>query len=412
MSDSRERFPRVSAFSPAPQASGAKRPPRKLAALLSYGFRPFFLGAAVWAVVSLAPWIGAGGSHVVTTGYGAVAWHAHETLFGFAGAAMAGFILTAIPNWTGRRPLAGTRLAALFALWCAGRAAFLAPGISGLAGAAVADGVFLPVLAWLAARDVVAARNGKNVKTVALLGLFAGANIGFHYQLLSGGAPDGAFRLAIAALIGLVMLIGGRMAPGFTHQWLLARKGDGLPALFTRFDMAALAAAGTGLALWVMEPRGDAAAFLLVLTGLLHLVRMSRWRGWVTWREPLVLVLHVAYGFVALGFLLAGVAAFTPDTVPPAAALHAWTTGAVGTMTLGVMTRASRGHTGRSFTASPLTTGSYVAVVLATFLRIAAAVLPAAAPLLLAVAAAAWTAAFLSFVAEHAVLLVRGRAAP
>lgn len=409
MADLRDRFPRLSAFLPAAQASAAKDASRFSIALLSYGFRPFFLAASLWAIVPLAPWIGVEG-RALTKGYGPVAWHAHETLFGFGGAAVAGFLLTAIPNWTGRLPLSGARLAALFALWCAGRVAFLASDIFGPVIAAVTDGTFLPILTWLAARDVLAARNGRNVKTIALLGLFAGANIGFHYEFLIGGIPDQSIRLGIATLIGLMMLIGGRMALNFTHQWLVARCASRLPAPFGRFDEAALVAAGTGLLLWIVQPHGSATAFALVLAGLLQVLRMCRWRGFSTWHEPLILILHVGYGFVALGFLLVGVAAIAPDAVSPAAALHAWTAGAVGTMTLGVMTRASRGHTGLPFTASRLTTGSYIAIVLAALLRMMAGIVPGGDSLAVVTSATAWTIGFSLFLIEHAAMLLRHRA--
>ncbi|WEX08569.1 NnrS family protein [Chelativorans sp. AA-79] len=409
MPDFRERCPRVSAFLPAAQASAAKDAPSRSMALLSYGFRPFFLGASVWAILSLAPWIGVGIGWVFAEGYGPVAWHVHETLFGFCGAAVAGFLLTAIPNWTGRPPLTGIRLAALFALWCAGRAAVLALYAFGPLAVAAVDGAFLPVLTWLAARDVVAARNWRNLKTVALLGLFAAANIGFHYESLIGGARDQSTRLGIAALIGLMMLIGGRMAQNFTHQWMLARGADRLPPPFGRFDEAALVVAGAGLLLWVLRTHGMATTLLLALAGVLQLLRMSRWRGLSTWREPLVLILHLGYAFVALGFLLVSASMIFPDVVPPTAALHAWTTGAIGTMMLGVMTRASRGHTGRPFTASALTTGSYVAVVLAALLRIGAGMLPPIELLLVTAAAIAWMAGFLLFMIEHALMLVRNQ---
>src|SRR3990172_2388646 len=149
-------------------------------ALFSYGFRPFFLGAALWAVLSLLLWLASlAGLLQLAEGYGALAWHAHEMLFGYASAVVAGFLLTAVPNWTGRLPVSGPRLMLLFLLWCAGRVAFLATGGVGPLPAVVIDSLFLPCLLFTMGREIVAGRNWRNLKPLVLVGLLAAANIGF-----------------------------------------------------------------------------------------------------------------------------------------------------------------------------------------------------------------------------------------
>ncbi len=399
MSRVRERFPRSSAFLSASQAALSQgRSP----VLFSYGFRPFFVGASVWALISLVPWLGWAGG-----GTGSVAWHAHEALFGFGGAAVAGFLLTAIPNWTGRPPITGPRLAILFGLWCAGRLAFAASEAFGALPAAAIDSALLPLLVLPMTRDVIAGRNWRNLKTVALLALFAAANIDFHAEVLTGGDPDRAIRLSIAALIGLLMLIGGRMAPNFTNQWLLVRGAMRLPPPFGPLDRIALAVTGAALLCWVVRPQESATAFVLALAGALQTLRISRWRALSTWREPLLLILHVGHGFIPLGLLLVSLAVIAPQVLSPMAALHAWTTGAIGVMSLAVMTRAARGHSGRPPIASRLTTASYVAIVIAALLRIAAGIVQEAAGELVAMAAIAWILSFALFLIEHAAMLVR-----
>ncbi|MHA1179142.1 MAG: NnrS family protein, partial [Alphaproteobacteria bacterium] len=195
--------------------------------LFTYGFRPFFLGAGVWAVVAMVLWIGAlTGLWPLAEGYGALSWHAHEMLFGYGASVVAGFLLTAVPNWTGRLPVAGWRLVLLFLLWCSARVAFLVTGLTGPLPAIALDSMFLPCLLLVIAREVVVGRNWRNLKPLVLVALLAAANI--------------ASRVGVAALIGLIMLIGGRIVPSFTHAWLLRRGAARLPVSFNRFDFVAL----------------------------------------------------------------------------------------------------------------------------------------------------------------------------
>jgi uncharacterized protein involved in response to NO len=378
--------------------------------LLSYGFRPFFLGGAVWACAAMVLWIGLlTGRWTFATGYGAVAWHAHEFLFGYVSAIVTGFLLTAIPNWTGRLPVQGGTLLALFLLWVAGRVAMLASDRIGLAAAVIIDASFLFVLCAVILREIITGRNWGNLKVVVLVAALALANACFHAEILWTGAPGYGIRLAAVAIVALIMVIGGRITPSFTRNWL-ARQGAGkLPAPFGRFDVGALAFTAAALILWIAAPDWRATGAALIAAAAVQAVRLGRWAGERTWREPLVLILHLGYLFVPLGALILGLSVLWPDTVPPSGALHAWTTGAVGVMTLAVMTRATRGHTGRDLTATWPTRIIYVAILAAALARVIAPLMPEHYMRLLEVAAAGWIAAFGMFVLSYGPMLVSAR---
>src|SRR5581483_5987577 len=383
---------------------------RNTMALFSYGFRPFFLGAGVWAIVALTLWIGSLQGHLaLAPGYGALPWHGHEMLFGYGSAVVAGFLLTAVPNWTGRLPVAGTRLMALFALWCLGRVALLATGLIGSTAAAVIDAIFLPSLLIVMGREIVVGENWRNLMPLVLIGIFALANIAFHAEVLNAGAPDYGLRAGVAALVALIALIGGRITPSFTHNWLFRAGSPVLPAPFGLFDKLALLLTGIALLAWIALPAAAPTALLFLIAAAILAIRLWRWKGTYTWREPLLLVLHLGYAFVPLGFLLGAIAMLVPGLFAGTAALHTWTVGAVGLMTLGVMTRATRGHTGHALTASPMTVASYGAMIAAAVLRIAAGVFPGAYMILLELAGGAWIIAFALFLAEYAPMLLKPR---
>ena len=399
------------------QAPSAARPPGGIPRLkpgfiplLSYDFRPFFLGGAVWACVAMVLWIGLLEGHwAFATGYGAIAWHAHEFLFGYVSAVVTGFLLTAIPNWTGRLPVQGGTLLALFLLWAAGRIAMLAVDHIGIAVATIIDASFLFVFAAVILREIVAGRNWGNLKTVFLVGALAIANACFHAEVLWTGAPNYGVRLASVAIVALIMVIGGRITPSFTRNWL-ARQGSGkLPIPFGRFDVASLAFTGATLALWIAAPEWRPTGAVLIAAAVVQAARLSRWAGERTWREPLVLVLHLGYAFVPLGALALGLSVLWPDVVPPSGALHAWTTGAVGVMTLAVMTRATLGHTGRNVSTTPATMLIYGAILIAALARTAAPMLPSGYFEMLVVAALGWIVAFGTFVLVYGPMLIGAR---
>jgi uncharacterized protein involved in response to NO len=379
--------------------------------LLSYGFRPFFLGAAVWACAAMALWIGLlSGTWIFANSYGAIAWHAHEFLFGYLSAVMTGFLLTAIPNWTGRFPLQGTPLLALFLLWLAGRVAMLLTDRIGIGVAAAIDCVYLLTLTAVIVREIIAGKNWRNLRVTILVGLVAFANIVFQTEVLLRGAPDYGLRLGCAAIVALVMVVGGRIVPSFTNNWLARQQSDKLPAPLGRFDMITIALAAVALLSWIVAPDWRSTAVLLVVAAIAQAARLGRWAGERTWREPILLILHFGYAFVPLGFLTLALSILWPDVMPPSGALHAWTTGAMGTMTLAVMTRATLGHTGRDVMSTPATTVIYVAILAAALARVAAPLLPGIYYATLIVAALGWIIAFGTFVIVYGPMLVRPKA--
>jgi uncharacterized protein involved in response to NO len=382
-------------------------------ALFSAGFRPFFLGGSLWAAGAMALWIALiTGQITFAQSYGAVAWHAHEFLFGYVTASLAGFLLTAIPNWTGRLPVRGGPLLALFLIWVVGRAALLAVDVIGVVPAAVVDSLFLPCLGIVAMREIVAGGNWRNARIAVLVTLLALANIVFHAEVIVAGMPFYGLRGGIAVMVVIITVIGGRITPSFTHNWLAARGGEHLPVSFGRYDMAAVALGAIALILWIALPETAATGVLLLVAGVAHAIRLWRWAGRRTWREPLLVVLHIGYAFVPLGFFCVGVSVLWPALLPVDAAIHAWTAGAMGMMTLAVMTRASRGHLGYELTARPPTQAIYLAIGVAALARLAVPFAGSFTMPLLSLAGAAWIAAFLGFVALYGpkLLLPRRRA--
>jgi uncharacterized protein involved in response to NO len=377
-------------------------------AILSYGFRPFFLLAGIWAVVAMGLWIAAlildwpvGGS------YGPVNWHAHEMVFGYTGAALAGFMLTAIPDWTGRLPVSGGPLLALVLVWLTGRAAMLFPDLIGLEAALMVEALFLPVLFVVALREIVAGRNWKNLKIVLALALLSVANGWFHVAVLTTGNAAAAGRLGVASWIVLIALVGGRIIPSFTRNWLARHGSPVLPAPFGRFDKLAVLVLLATLACWVAVPQHWATSILCGAAGALHALRLWRWRGWLAASEPIVLILHIAYGFLALG--LSVLAASGTGLLTEASAVHVLTIGALGGMTLAVMSRAALGHTGRPIIAGPAIVAAYGFVCLAAFVRPALDFLPDLYHAVLGASALLWMLAFGAFVAVYAPILLSPR---
>jgi uncharacterized protein involved in response to NO len=382
-------------------------------AVFSAGFRPFFLCAATWAALAIPLWLATFAGHIaLPSALAPPVWHVHEMVFGYAAATVAGFLLTAIPNWTGRLPLHGSPLIGLVLLWLIGRlAVLLSARLGGAGAAAVADLAFPLVFVGVVAREIVVGRNWRNLPMVGAQALLFVGNLLVHAEALGWWKSAAAGnRLGIATLLMLVTLIGGRIVPSFTRNWLAkALPGAALPAPFDTFDRIVMALTALALIVWVVWPEGPAAAPTALAAGLALAARLARWRGGPTWREPLVLVLHLGYGWLALGFILLGSSEFLA-WLPPTAALHALTAGAIGTMTLAVMTRASLGHSGRALTAGRGTVAIYALVTLAALLRLAAPFGAGQYLVLLCLAGAAWSGAFGLFVALYAPVLMRARA--
>ncbi len=377
-------------------------------AVFSVGLRPFFLFSALWAAIAAPLWLYA----FLSGGPVGLSWHVHEMLFGYTGGIVVGFLLTAVPNWTGRLPVVGAPLALLFGLWLAGRAAMLAMALNADLASEVwpliIDGLFLFAMAGVVWREVLAGKNWRNVPVAVMVTLFALANAGFHLEAGAGGVANLSTRLGLAVVALLIAVIGGRVTPSFTRNWQTKRGGP-LPAVAGRLDAVTLALTAAGLVAWSVAPTHPAAGALLLASGGLNLVRLVRWRGDATMAEPLVWILHLGYLWLAAGLLFTGLSVAAPGLVPPSVGVHALTAGAIGVMTLAIMTRASRGHTGRPLAAGRIEVLIYVLINAAALTRVTGGLLPTLYQPLLMVSAGLWSAAFLAFVVGYGPMLLSPR---
>jgi uncharacterized protein involved in response to NO len=379
--------------------------------ILSAGFRPFFLGASVWAAAAIPLWLGAYAEGLaLPTKLGAPIWHAHEMVFGYAAATVAGFLLTAIPKWTGRMPLQGGPLAALVLLWVIGRLGVLLSGEIGAPAAAVADLSFPAVFLAVVAGEILGGKNWRNLPMLGALSLLLLGNLFVHLGALDlADTGELGNRIGLVTLLMLISLVGGRIVPSFTRNWLTkARPEVAPPVAAGRFDLAALVMTGLALLIWTIAPDAAPTPWAALAAGIAVALRLSRWRGLYTVTEPLLLVLHVGYGWLALGLLLLGLNGLT-DVLPATTALHALTVGAVGTMTLAVMTRASLGHAGGPLSAGPVTKAIYGLITVAALLRILSPLAGNRVALSLWLAGASWSCAFGLFAVFYGLVLVRPR---
>ncbi|KHQ50915.1 NnrS family protein [Mameliella alba] len=379
-------------------------------ALFSYGFRPFFLAATLFGLGVVPIWLLVWRGVLMPSGpFAPVDWHVHEMIFGYGAAVVAGFLFTAVPNWTGRMPTRGWPLMALLAVWVAGRLAMT--GLGGLGPVAVMgiDIVFLLAVAAMIAREIVAGKNWRNLKVLVPVSMLAVANASFHLEAMTQGSAPTSQRFGIAVLVFLIMLIGGRIVPSFTRNWLAQSGSTSRPVPFGRFDMLTLAVSVPALGLWVTAPLTVTAGVALAVCAALHLIRMLRWVGMLTLGSPLLTMLHAAYAFVPLGLFGAALAAF--GMAGPAGGAHLLGIGAVGGMTLAVMMRATMGHTGRDLVSGRALNLGFLAITGAALVRVAGVseVVPGLDGIHLS--AALWTFGFLLIVRRLLPWLVGPRVA-
>lgn len=373
--------------------------------VLANGFRPFFLLGALQAGLAILIWLPAFyGELKLSSGFAPRDWHVHEMLYGYLPAIVTGFLFTAIPNWTGRLPIRGLPLLTLVLVWTAGRLAVTVSALGPWWAALLIDASFLVLVVLAAAREIVAGRNWRNLPVVAIVTMLCAGNIAFHVEAHLRGSADYAIRIGVAVIVLLLALIGGRITPSFTRNWLVKHNPGRLPVPFGRFDLAVVLFSALSLLGWILAPESAATALALAAAGALHGARLARWAGDRTLRERLLVILHVGYLFVPLGFLLTAAASL--GWILPSAGLHAWMVGAAGITTLAVMTRATLGHTGEALTAAPATQAIYLAIIVAAVTRVCAVLAPTHAEALLHVAALAWIIAFAGFVVAFGPLLL------
>lgn len=380
--------------------------------LLAFAFRPFFLLTALYAAGLVAAWVAfLFGGLPLPLGVNPIQWHAHELLFGMVSAAIAGFLLTAMCNWTGASPLKGGGLLALILLWTAGRAAMWLSGWLPLWLVAAIDLAFLPAMAAYVARVLLRHGNYRNLVLVALLSLLTGANLlmhlGFSRPWLGGGRLGEVLALDLIAT--LMVVIGGRITPAFTANWLRMQGKD--PTQVRRSEALDRAAFWSMVAILPVDlamPFPVLTSLMALFAALVNGWRLHAWRGWKASGEPLIWILHFAMAWIVVALLLK---AMTPWlALSPSVWMHAMGAGAGGTLILGVMTRVAVGHTGRPMRLPRLAIWIYIAVITAGAVRVIAAFVPQLAYPALTVSAVAWVVAFLLFVLIYWPILSRPRA--
>jgi uncharacterized protein involved in response to NO len=373
--------------------------PANISAMLSYAFRPFFLLGATFAILMALLWVMALHAPMGLPPE-MLYWHGHEMLVGFGMAAVAGFLLTAISRWTGRSPLQGSELLLLVGAWLLGRFAMGFAFAYPAWVAAVADMVFPLLLVYFVGREIVRGGSARNYPIVGIVSLLAVLNVFYH--LGRAGAIEGDDRIAVYLLIHLLLLlvviIGGRIIPNFTMGWLRqnGRGAERMPLSFMPLDvLTVVATVSVGIAAAYAPLSGvlsNGLPWLALLAALVHAGRLACWRGLATRSNPLLFVLHVAYGWLPLGYMLTALAAM--GYLPPTLALHALTMGVIGLMILAVTTRVALGHTGRALQASRAVVLAYWLLTLAVVARLAGTYASGSYMLTVDISALLWSAAF------------------
>jgi uncharacterized protein involved in response to NO len=379
-------------------------------ALFEYGFRPFFLLASLYAALAVPIWLLLmTGARVLPITLSPIEWHGHEMVFGFALAGITGFYLTAVPNWTGAAPVRGARLALLVVLRLAGRVAMWSSAMLPASLVAIVELSLLPMLAAFVLPALVAAKQPRNLIFLVIPLALEIAILLVHLEPLELAENTAwlGLPLGIDLALLLITVIGGRIVPTFTANALRARGETRLPRSVPWLDRLAILSMVAVLLTDLSENAAAIGVTALIAAGL-NALRLGGWRTVRTLDTPLLWVLHLGYGWLVVGLILKAAAGLT-GLVPPTAALHALTVGAIGTMMLAVMSRAALGHTGRPLVAHPVTVAAYGLVSLAALLRIAAAFAPELYLRLVETSGALWSLAFVLFLSIYAPILIKPR---
>ena len=379
--------------------------------LFAYGFRSQFLLAGLAAITLIPFWAASFVTGLPTLStWPPMLWHSHEMLFGFIISAVAGFMLTAVPSWTGQKGFAGRPLVALAMVWLIGRGCIASAALWPAWMPALADLAFLPLLAALIAQPLLRAHN-RNTPLLAIIAVLWLANVTFHVAVLRHDAPLAlqAVHFGINVVLVLTTVIGGRIVPAFTTSGLRPSgltQGVANSVVLTRLAIGSMIAVLLGD---LITPESQIAGGIAAVAAIIQLWRMLQWRTVRTLRLPILWVLHLGYAWIPVGLALKagaliaglGFAAFW---------LHSLTIGALSTLILAVMTRASLGHTGRALVVDPLVTLAYGLLTGATLMRVfGVSALGLSYPLIILWTALLWTASFGLFVWVYGPILLNPR---
>lgn len=378
--------------------------PQPKYAPFALGFRPFFLGAGIFSVLLIGLWLAFyKGNLPLALFIPAEQWHAHEMLFGFAGAVIAGFLLTAVQNWTGVRTPSGKQLAMLFFLWLAGRLTFFIPDSPSEIYALI-DVAMFPAIMIAIARPILRAKQIRNAGFPVMLAMLTLSNMLVHAQWL-GYAQTAAtgFKLAIYMIVLMMVVMGGRVIPSFTDGKLRtqAKRWKAVEWLAPVTTLATLAAI-------LVLPVSPFTALIAAAAAAVHAIRIAGWYTRKYWSVPLLWVLHLGYGWIVTGFVLTSLGAL--QILAPSLALHAFTAGAIGTLTLGMMARVSLGHTGRMLEPAKIVHLAFGLITLSAAIRVCwPIVMPGSYATAILVSGLFWMAAFAIFVLIYAPILIQSR---
>lgn len=375
-------------------------------ALWNLGFRPFYLLASLFSALSVLLWAGQYSGFLPSAYLADPLWHGHEMLFGYTTAIIAGFLLTAVGNWTGQKTPSGTPLMALAALWVAGRVLVFTPFP---VVAAIVNAAFPAAVALAIAVPMLKARNKRNYFFVGLLLLMSVLIVAVHLAMQGRLAlpPRTGLQLELDVVLFIMVVMGGRIIPMFTN--------NGVPGTnATRHPLVEKLALGTVILLFVADLLQPPATLttvtaLIALAGALaHAYRLALWKPWRTLANPLVWILHASYAWIVIALLLRGLTAL--DLLAGSYAAHALTVGAIGGLTLGMMTRTARGHTGRMLTADNYELALFILIQLAAFIRVFGGIAsPALYMVSIQLSGLLWAVAFAIYFVHYWPVLTRPR---
>lgn len=377
--------------------------------LFRLAFRPFFLFGALFSIVSLVAWNALlNGKIGFAVHGGPLWWHMHEMLFGFVGAIVVGFLLSAVQTWTRLPSIKGLPLFLLFLLWLTARVFMWLPAILPPWIIAVTDLLFFPAAALVLTRLVVKARLWRNIIFVPLLAAMTLANATMHYS-----AAEGLTELALSAAVGMVLMVtllmcimGGRVFPMFTANGTQTPRVPPLAWLEKSAIIGMLLVVVTQVGIFALPAWVN--ALLLFVTAALHFIRVFRWRIWVTLKTPLVWSLHVSYWCIPIGLTLLGISELS-DSITRSQAIHSLTVGAMGIMILAMIARVSLGHTGRTIQVGKLMNAAFLILTFAFVVRVfGISVFPSYGDVF-TTATALWVLAYGCFFALYLPILTRPR---